>query len=206
VVLDLLTGRIMPTASTASTAQVRVTVAATTLLGLDDAPAELHGYGPIPAGVARRIAADGVWRRLITDPISGTLLDYGRTTYRVPAGLADHVRARDVTCVFPGCRRPADACDLDHTLAHHDGGPTAHDNLGPLCRRHHRCKQDRAWTLTQPRPGTYLWTTPTGRQYMRAPEPAVQRPAPSGRTVARTASQRPLWQPRRLGDPRQVTA
>src|SRR5262249_49255302 len=86
--------------------QVQVTVALTTLMGLDEQPAELAGYGPIPAPVARELAGDGTWRRLVTDPLSGQLLDYGRTTYRPPAGLADFVRARDQRCIFPRCTRP----------------------------------------------------------------------------------------------------
>ena len=47
---------------------IEVVVPASTLLGLDDDPAELTGYGPIPAEMARRIARDGTWRRLLTDP------------------------------------------------------------------------------------------------------------------------------------------
>jgi hypothetical protein len=85
---------------------VQVTVAATTLLGLDNHPGELAGYGPITAQTARHLAADATWRRILTDPISGTVLDVGRTTYRPPQALADHVRIRDRTCRFPGCRHP----------------------------------------------------------------------------------------------------
>jgi len=97
---------------------VLVTVAASTLLGLDGQPGELAGYGPIPAALARAIAADptGTWRRLVTDP-AGRLLDFGRTTYRPPAALADHVRTRDWTCRFPTCNRRAESCELDHALA-----------------------------------------------------------------------------------------
>ena len=86
---------------------IQVTVAASTLLGLDEQPGELAGHGPIPASVARRLAADptGTWRRLLTDPATNTLLDYGRTTYRPPKDLTDHVIARDQTCTFPGCAR-----------------------------------------------------------------------------------------------------
>jgi hypothetical protein len=89
-------------------AHVQVTVALSTLTGRDDQPGELAGYGPIPASMARRIAAapDSVWRRLITDEM-GRLLDYGRTTYRPPIGLADFVRAWDQRCVFPTVRREA---------------------------------------------------------------------------------------------------
>jgi hypothetical protein len=81
---------------------VQVTVALSTLLGLDEQPGDLDGTGPIPASVARRIAADqtGTWRRLVTDEL-GKLIDYGRSTYRPPKDLADYVIARDRTCRFP---------------------------------------------------------------------------------------------------------
>ena len=36
--------------------------------------------------------------------------------YRPSAALADFVRCRDLTCRFPGCDRPADLSDLDHTI------------------------------------------------------------------------------------------
>ena len=84
---------------------VQVVMAYSTLTGADHRPCELVGHGPIPASLARDTAAEGVWQRLVTDPLSGTLLDHGRSTYHPPAGLADHVRARDVYCRFPGCRR-----------------------------------------------------------------------------------------------------
>ncbi|HEY9391854.1 MAG TPA: DUF222 domain-containing protein, partial [Mycobacteriales bacterium] len=88
---------------------VHVTVAATTLTGADSKPGMLDGYGPIPAAYARAIAADptGVWKRLVTDPIDGTLVEHTRHTYRPPAALDDFIRARDHTCRFPGCQHSA---------------------------------------------------------------------------------------------------
>ena len=65
---------------------VQVVIPYSTLAGADEQPAELVGHGPIPASLARETAADGVWRRLVTDPLSGSLLDDGRTTYLPPAG------------------------------------------------------------------------------------------------------------------------
>jgi hypothetical protein len=106
-------------------ARVHVTVPASTLAGDDDQPGDLAGYGPVPAGMARQAAAEGVWRRLVTDPITGALLDYGRTTYRPPTDLADFTRARDLTCRFPSCRQPATRCDLDHTTPTPTAPPTA---------------------------------------------------------------------------------
>jgi hypothetical protein len=171
---DVLAGLLLGTRDTGGTAATRplvhVTVAATTLLGLDDEPADLAGYGPVPAAVARRTAADpsGTWRRLLTDPVDGTLLDHGRRTYRPPVALADHVRARDVTCRFPGCHHQAATADVDHTVPYPEG-PTAAGNLGALCRHHHRLKHKTQWTVSQ-RGGAFTWTSPTGRRYTRHPE------------------------------------
>jgi hypothetical protein len=118
---------------------ITVVIPHSTLTGADDGPGELTGYGPIPAGLAREIAADAVSRRLITDPLSGTVLDHGRTTYHPPAGLADHVRARDLHCRGPRCPRPATTCELDHHLPYPQGA-TAEPNLTALCKLHHDLK------------------------------------------------------------------
>jgi len=159
-------------------ARVDVTVAASTLLGLDDEPGHLDGYGPVPATTARALAEDGVWRRIVTDPLSGAVLDYGRTRYRPPTALAEHVRVRDRHCAAPGCTIPASRADLDHTVEYHRQvgdppdaplGTTSADNLGPLCRRHHRLKTCGGFRLRQLAPGLYEWITPGGHRYRVRP-------------------------------------
>ncbi|MDT4928951.1 MAG: hypothetical protein QOF92_1818, partial [Pseudonocardiales bacterium] len=152
-------------------AAVLATVAASTLLGLDDQPGELEGHGPIPAALAREIAhrPDSTWRRLLTDP-AGQLIDYGTNTYRPPAPLARHVRARDRTCRFPGCNRRARRCELDHITARHNGRPTNQANLHCLCPRHHHLKHDAGWTVSRQPNGTTEWTSPTGRRYEKSPD------------------------------------
>ncbi len=127
---------------------IQVSVALSTLLGQDNQPAELDGHGPIPAALARRLADDptGTWRRLVTDPL-GTLLDHGRTVYKPPAALRDFIIARDRTCRFPSCNRPACRCELDHILAWDDNGQTNEPNLQALCCRHHHMKHDTDWTV-----------------------------------------------------------
>jgi hypothetical protein len=149
---------------------VQVTVAVTTLLGLDEQPGQLAGYGPVPASVARRLAAEGTWRRLLTDPVSGTVLDYGRTRYTPPPDLVDHVVARDRTCRWPGCDRPAAVAEIDHTTPYPDGA-TAADDLGPFCKSHHVGKHHSRWRVRQPEPGRFEWTSPTGHVYTVEPEP-----------------------------------
>lgn len=124
---------------------VNVTIDLPTLLGLAENPGQLAGYGAIPASVARELAADGKWKRFITDPQTGNLLDYGRQSYEPPQALIDFLIARDRTCRFPGCRRSAALSDLDHATSWETGGTTSPENLGALCRRHHRLKN--SWRL-----------------------------------------------------------
>jgi hypothetical protein len=81
--------------------------------------------------------------------------------------LARWIRARDGTCRAPGCRVPASACDIDHTIDHASGGTTTHDNLALLCRHHHRLKHDGGWHVTQPEPGVLAWQSPHGTRFTR---------------------------------------
>jgi hypothetical protein len=92
------------------------------------------------------------------------------TAYRPPPRVAELVVARDQTCRNPRCGQPAWRADLDHTRPYHLGGLTCRCNLGGLCRAHHQLKQLPGWTLTQPQPGTFQWTTPAGRAYTTRPD------------------------------------
>jgi hypothetical protein len=84
------------------------------------------------------------------------------------------IEARDVWCRFPGCRRPAQKCDLDHTLAAADGGPTSLCNLACLCPRHHTVKHQTDWGLEQLAGGILKWTSPTRRIHRTRPPGAVR--------------------------------
>ena len=79
-------------------------------------------------------------------------------------------RRRDRTCRFPTCTWPAESCDADQTVPADDGGPTAEGNLGPLHRAHHVDKTHHGWLLSQPEPGRFIWTSPTGHSYEVDPE------------------------------------
>ena len=130
----------------------------------------------VPALTAWALAAGGTWRRLITDPTSGTVVDVGRTRYRPPAGLADLVRARDRACVFPTCQTPAERCDIDHLTAWSQGGTTSLDNLVVLCEAHHRLKHTPGWALTRDQAsGTLSWHTPDKTIYQRHPDGTITR-------------------------------
>lgn len=149
---------------------VHLVIPLTTLTGADDSPVELTGYGPLPPAMARAVAADGVWKRLVTDPLSGALLDHGRTTYRPPAALAEFLRARDRHCRVPICRRRALDSQLDHTIGYHtDNGTTDEQNLYNACLCHHRMKDAPGWSVAQHPDGRLTWTTPTGHRYTSRP-------------------------------------
>lgn len=129
--------------------------------------AELEGYGPISPAVARAAALGGTWQRLVTDPLTGIILDHSRSRYRPPADLAELVRLRDGTCVEPGCSSPARSCELDHVQAWSQGGTTALLNLGDLCTRGHLVKTSDRFRLRHLGAGEFEWTTPTGHVYHR---------------------------------------
>ncbi|KQR08238.1 hypothetical protein ASF78_18215 [Cellulomonas sp. Leaf334] len=178
-------------------AALQVTVAASTLLGLDDHPATLGSYGPIPAQVARELAQDATWRRVLTDP-AGQVAAVGTRRYRPGADLTRTVAARDVTCTFPGCRQPAARCEIDHRQPYDHararglttgagpvegrgegagGEPTSLENLHALCKHHHQAKTNGWWQVTwNPVTGTSTWTDRHGLTYARHPVPVHTAP------------------------------
>ena len=90
--------------------------------------------------------------------------------YEVPDRIREAVALRDHHCVFPWCTRPARTCDCDHVRSWKPdgtGSPTCTCEIAPKCRSHHRLKTHTAWTYTTLEPGTYLWTSPHGYQFLR---------------------------------------
>jgi len=143
---------------------VNLTIDLPTLLGLNENPGQLSGYGAIPAAVARELAADGKWRKFITDPTTGNLLDFGRESYLPPQALRDFLLARDKTCRFPGCRRSGIKGEIDHVIPWEEGGETSRRNLGLLCKRHHQLKTHGGWKLESFEDGSCEWTSPVGKK------------------------------------------
>jgi len=149
-------------------AEVLVTVPVFALLGVTDEPAELDGYGPIPASMARKLVADGAdsFYRVLVDPRDGAPLEIGRTRYRLTEAIKQWIRMRDRKCTFPGCSNHTPDNDIDHGTAWEHGGSTGITNLAQLCPKHHRLKHNSHWTPDSATPNQSPgWTSPTGRHY-----------------------------------------
>jgi hypothetical protein len=172
--------------ATAPEGVVRVVVPLSTLAGRDHLPAELDGFGPILGDLARRIASDPTgdlqWRASVIDE-HGELVADAHLKRQPNLTQVNHVKARDRTCRWPHCTRPAMQADLDHTIAVADGGLTLTQNLGAYCRMHHVAKHNAGWMVTQPVPGTFVHTSLLGQTYVRrqyhpqAPPPEIDIPA-----------------------------
>ncbi|QMU98515.1 DUF222 domain-containing protein [Microbacterium esteraromaticum] len=170
-------------------ATIQVTVAATTLAGGDDRPAELDGFGALMPDVARSLSGQRTgWTRLFLDA-SGMVVE--TDTYTPTEQMRRFLRARDQHCRFPGCRAPVHRSQIDH---HEDwalGGKTHVDNLAHFCGRHHPLKHpdipdSHRWFARQLPDRSVEWTSPNGRTYRDKPNrrvmfvPSVDPPDPPG--------------------------
>ncbi|SMH43457.1 protein of unknown function [Rathayibacter oskolensis] len=158
-------------------AEVRLTLPASTAAGLDDTPADLDGYGLIPADVARDLVGIGAsFTRVLTDPDTGRVTSVGRTHRVPPPRMRLYLQLRDQTCRFPGCTRSASTAEADHTTEWRNGGETRLENLASLCTAHHHVRHGDRWTYVLHPDGTAEWSTPTGRRVTTSPPPLPGRP------------------------------
>ena len=123
--------------------------------------------------ILRFIIAAGLIRPLKMSS-TGDPLNMGRTLRYANRHQRRALLARDGGCIFPGCDRPASWCDVHHVDEWDANGPTDIDNIGLLCRHHHRVTHRPGWTMTPTAlpsdPNTthsngvrFRWRTPTGR-------------------------------------------
>lgn len=154
-------------------ARVHVTLPVTSLAGLDDEPADLSGYGPTAASLARRLAATAAgWARMFHHPGTGALLTVDR--YAPTAEQRRYLRGRDETCRHPHCERRASGADIDHTVDYAHGGETDVSNLAHLCRLHHVLKHHSPWAPTIHPNGDVAWTSPAGYVHTTRPRAVVR--------------------------------
>ncbi|HEX2858216.1 MAG TPA: DUF222 domain-containing protein [Propionibacteriaceae bacterium] len=126
---------------------LHLVMAADTLLTGGDRPGRVHGHGPIPAPLARRLvlAAPAVasWvRKLYTTPKGGLVaMESGSRFF--PDGLAEFITLRDQYCRTPYC--DAQLRHIDHIIPHSAGGRTTVTNAQGLCERCNHAKQAPGW-------------------------------------------------------------
>jgi hypothetical protein len=151
-----------------------------TLFSDDHEPAHLHGYGPIPAALARTLTrdADRAWlRRLYTHPTSGELIATDSRRRKFDGLLRQFLVLRDQTCRNPWCNAPIR--HTDHPVRVADGGATSAENGQGLCEQCNYTKEAPGWNARRI-PGTQHTietTTPTGHTYLSgAPDPPGSRP------------------------------
>jgi hypothetical protein len=169
--VERVTGR---PAGQAEPVAVNLVVSDETLLGGDNSPALIGGYGPIPAAVARALVHEAVTderakatlRRLYRQPHTGALVAMESRSRCFPRGLAQFIGLRDRTCRTPYCDAPIR--HRDHAQPRSRGGPTAAENGLGLCERCNYVKESPGWQVSAgDENGTHTaqFVTPTGAKY-----------------------------------------
>ena len=176
---ERVTGR---PAEVAEPVAVNLVIADETLLGADDGPAVVEGYGPIPASVARGLVNAAVTddrsramlRRLYRRPRTGALVAMESRSRFFPQGLAGFIGLRDQTCRTPYCDAPIR--HRDHAQPHHRDGPTSAANGLGECERCNYAKEAAGWRVTagddENGVHTAEFVTPTGHHYHSTAPPA----------------------------------
>ncbi|MDF3303979.1 DUF222 domain-containing protein [Rhodococcus sp. T2V] len=156
-----------------------------TLLAGGHEAAQLQGFGPVPAGIARQLVADALdgdtgtsLRRVYACPQSGALTAMESQSRTFPRSLRKLIDLRDQTCRTPWCDAPIR--HHDHIRSHGKSGATSADNGSGLCEACNYAKESDGWTARPVhRPDrTHLIDlgTPTGHHYRSA---APRLPAPA---------------------------
>lgn len=176
--VERVTGR---TAAAATPIAVNLVLSDETMLGGDNTPAEIGGYGPIPAEVARRLisaaATDrrsrATLRRLYAHPRSGALVAMESRARLFPRGLAAFIGLRDQRCRTPYCDAPIR--HRDHAVPHRRGGATSAENGLGECERCNYAKEAAGWhvnaSIDRMNSHTAEFTTPTGAHYQSTAPP-----------------------------------
>jgi hypothetical protein len=152
-----------------------------TLFGGNSEPADVYGYGPIPAAVARAMVSSAIddrrsratLRRLYAHPRSGALVAMESRARLFPRGLAAFIGLRDQRCRTPYCDAPIR--HSDHAQPWAEGGPTNADNALGSCEQCNYAKEAAGWrvstSIDENHVHTAEFTTPTGRRYRSGAPP-----------------------------------
>ena len=185
VMADTLVERVTGQATAAGTpVAVNLVMTERSLLAGDDEPAEIVGYGPVPADTARDLLrrhtetddpAGQAWlRRVFTHPATGELVALQAKAEAFPPALRQLLVFRDLTCRTPWCDAPVR--HADHVRRRADGGETSAGNGQGLCEQCNYVKEAAGWAAVEhpsSRPGHHVveTSTPTGHRYRSRPPP-----------------------------------
>ncbi|WIM89410.1 DUF222 domain-containing protein [Candidatus Mycobacterium wuenschmannii] len=176
--VERVTGR---SAATPAPIAVNLVLTDSTLLGGDTEPANVVGYGPIPADVARGLVSAAVGdsasratlRRLYAHPRSGALVAMESRARIFPTGLAAFIGLRDERCRTPYCDAPIR--HRDHATPHARGGATSAVNGLGDCERCNYVKEAAGWLVRtevdETGRHTAEYITPTGARHRSAAPP-----------------------------------
>ena len=171
--------------------------------GINPRSGRIVGGGAVPAPLLAELIRSGAKLSPVHQPGDAS----AESGYRPSAALERFIRCRDLTCRFPNCDRPAEFCDVDHTVPF-PLGPTHPSNLKCLCRKHHLLKT--FWTawhqptrdLTGPSCG--LLPVRTDLHHLSRWSTVVSQPVPAYRRIAhgpngwlRPAGDRGIMMPKR---------
>ena len=161
--------------------EVQVVMDLATLRGETDHPCLLDGM-PVTADLGREIAGYAkAFRRMVTEPVTGHLLDYGRLVY-LPEPLRTYTLARDGGCRAPGCpNRAMSRLQMDHADPFPEG-PSDSANGGGLCTTCHQLKTAGYVDILDSRAdGSCTWHTSWGQSVRIPPRsylPGLDEPPP----------------------------
>jgi hypothetical protein len=151
-------------------ARVHVDVPVLTLLGLDEQPATLDGRIPIDPATARKLVADAPgFYRMLTDPITGSVVSFDDAFRYLPKSLRRAVEQIDGTCTAPWCDATAAETDGHHPDEWADTHDTSLANSALLCAPDHRTVHNTRWTMAKLPNGDKQWISPCGRIKRVAP-------------------------------------
>ena len=126
---------------------------------------------PVDPRAAVAAALIGQVRRVIVDS-SGRVTDLGRRRRLFVGAAREAVLLADQTCIWPGCDRPSERCQIDHSdswAANH--GVTKPSNGGPTCAVHNLHKE-RGYTVWRDPNGDWHLYRPDGTEVApRSPDP-----------------------------------
>jgi hypothetical protein len=113
----------------------------------DHSLCETADGNPLPPQTVRRLCCDAEILPIVLGG-NGEVLDVGREQRLATQAQRRALRAMYRTCAYPGCQVGFDACRIHHVTWWDDLGPTALENLLPLCSVHHHLVHEGGWSLS----------------------------------------------------------